>query len=179
MGKIGDSDSIDTIVVAVELSREQIFLGAVRVPPPNPDTPEGMAFILSAGGVDPRMGKTLEHDRMPLVLIQAWEAQSKLWWDLGLRYHPELASKHLEGGGQFTVAKIIDGPPPPPSPELTVENAAEKILDLVAIQNPQFAADIRRLKESGTPEERQEMLRKLGNEQQGLQNLADYIQGNM
>lgn len=154
-------------------------MGAVRVPPPNPDDPSGMAFIMSAGMVDPRMGKTLEHDRQPMSLIQSWEAQSKLWWDLGLRWHPDLAIKHLEGGGQFSVAKIVDGPPPPPEPEMTVENAAERVLDLLAMQNPELASTIRRLKESGTEAERQEMLRKLGNEQQGLQSLADYIQGNM
>lgn len=153
-------------------------MGAVQVPPPNPDDPAGMAWIFSAGMVDPRAGKTLTHDRMPMLLIQGWAAQSKFYWDLGLRYHPELAIKHLRGGGQFQVADIVDGPPPEPEKEMTAEEAAERILDVIAQKNPQFAETIRDLRDNGTDEQRAEALKKLDSERAGFQALMTYLEGN-
>lgn len=124
----------------------------VKVPRPDPDNPEGLAFLMSVGMIDPRAGKTIA-DRQPMMLIQGWAAQSRIFWDLGIRYHPELATKHLKGGGQFMVADIVDGPPPPPEPELNEEQVAERILDIVAEQNPEFARKIRALK-TGSEAER-------------------------
>jgi hypothetical protein len=154
-------------------------LGAVQVPPPDPNSPEGMAFVFSAGMVDPRIGKSINTDRLPMLLIQGWAAQSKLYHELGIRYHPELATKHLKGGGQFQVAEIVDGPPPPPEPAMDTEGAAEKILEIISENNPEFAANIRRIRDTGSDSERSEAIQKLGSEMNGLQNLADYIQGNL
>lgn len=148
----------------------------MNIPPPNPDIPEGMAFLFSAGGVDPRIGKSLQQDRIPLLLTQAWPAQSKLYWDLGIRYHPELAIKHLRGGGQFGLAEIMEGPPPEPEPELTMEQAAEKILDLVSESNPEFAQTIRNLRASGTDEQKAAALQRLAKEMNSLQTIKDYIE---
>lgn len=121
------------------------------IPPPDPNSPEGLSFIFSAGMIDPR--SAMQGQRMPMMLVQGWPLQSRLYWELGIRYHPELATKHLKGGGQFSVADIIDGPPPPPDAPMTPEEAAEKMLDIVAESNPEFAAAIRRMKNQGeTPE---------------------------
>lgn len=150
-------------------------MAGVNIPPPNPNTPEGMAFLCSAGGVDPRPGKSLKNDRIPLLLIQAWAAQSKLYWDLGIRWHPELATHHLKGGGQFSLAEILDGPPPEPEPELTEEQVAEKILDILEETKPEFVKAIRKLRDSGTEEERTAALQKLDMERSGMQALMEYL----
>lgn len=124
------------------------------VHPPDPDDPKGMAFIMSAGFIDPRAGKTWA-DREPMALIQSWEPTSELWWELGLRWHPELATKWLEGGGQFQVAKIVEQQPE----ERTLEEDAVEVLEFIAGENPEFATELKRIRESGTDEERAAMLK--------------------
>lgn len=124
------------------------------VHPPDPDDPKGMAFIMSAGFIDPRAGKTWA-DREPMALIQSWEPTSELWWELGLRWHPELATKWLEGGGQFQVAKIVEQQPE----ERTLEEDAVEVLEFIASENPEFATELKRIRESGTDEERAAMLK--------------------
>lgn len=125
------------------------------VHPPDPDDPKGMAFIMSAGFIDPRAGKTWA-DREPMALIQSWEPTSELWWDLGLRYHPELATKWLEGGGQFQVAKIVEEEPE----QRTLEQDAEEVLDFISGENPGLAEELKRVRESGTDEEKAALLKK-------------------
>lgn len=150
-------------------------MAGVNIPPPNPNKPEGMAFLCSAGGVDPRPGKSLKTDRIPLLLTQAWAAQSELFWKLGIRWHPELATHHLKGGGQFQLAEILDGPPPEPEPEMSDEQIAEKILDMVAETKPEFVKAIRKLRASGTEEEKAAALKKLDLERSGMESLMDYL----
>jgi len=132
-----------------------------------------MAFILGAGAVDPRAGKTWA-DRQPMALVQSWEPTSELWWALGLRWHPELATKWLVGGGQFGVGQVVDEPPPPPKP---IEAEAEELLEFIGKDNPEFADMLRRIREAGTPEQRQALLREFEGNITSLQKMANYIQG--
>lgn len=138
---------------------------------PSPDSPQAIEFVFGAGMVDPRPNRP----RLPMILKQAWSAQAKLYWELGLRFHPELAVKHLRGGGSFTIADILDGPPPEPEPQLTDEQIAERMIDIVAQKRPEFAEKIRQLKENGSDEEKANALRALDNERAGMQALMDFI----
>lgn len=99
------------------------------VHPPDPNHPAGMAFVFAAGIVDPRPGGyPKKHWPNQLwALKESWEPTSKMWWELGFRYHPELATKWIEGGGQFTVGRIVDTPPEEDSmEELAAQFAAEQ-----------------------------------------------------
>ena len=109
-------------------------MAPINVHPPDPDHPKGMAFIMGAGFVDPRNGKSFQ-DREPIALIQAWEPTSELWWDLGLRWHPELATKWIKGGGQFVVGDIVNERPVEPS----LEESAEELLEFLGSEKPEFA----------------------------------------
>lgn len=146
----------------------------MNIHPPDPNSPKGMAWICGAGIADPRVGKSLK-DRQPMAIIQAWEATSEMWWHLGLRYHPDLATTWLVGGGQWSVGEIVDTPPAP-QPEITMDWAAEKILEMVEESNPEFAKTIRNIKASGTPEQRAEALKRLEAEMSGLQTIKDYVE---
>lgn len=127
----------------------------MRVPgihPPDPNDPKGMAFIFAAGFCDPRPGgypKNL-HPNQALVVKQAWEPTSKMYWDLGMRYHPELATKWVEGGGQFTIGKIVDKMPDEPD----IEQLAK---DMAADQFSQMLAEVERVKKHGTPYEKKRL----------------------
>ena len=142
------------------------------VHPPDPDNPKGMAFIMGAGFVDPRNGKTVD-DREPMALVQSWEPTSELWWDLGLRWHPELAKKWLKGGGQFSVAQIVSTKPE----TATFEQSAEEVLEFIGSENPQFADMLRRIREAGTEEDKQVLLREMEANVQSILKLADYVRG--
>lgn len=142
------------------------------VHPPDPNDPKGMAFILGAGFVDPRAGKTWA-DREPMALIQSWEPTSELWWDLGLRWHPELATKWLTGGGQFQVAKIVSEKPE----ERTLEQDAEEVLEFISRDNPEFAETLKRVRESGTAEERAAMLKEFEKNIKSIMDMSNYIKG--
>jgi hypothetical protein len=142
------------------------------VHPPDPNNPKGMAFIMGAGFVDPRNGKTFQ-DREPMALIQSWEPTSELWWDLGLRWHPEFATKWLKGGGQFSVSDVVNQKPE----ETTLEQSAEEVLEFIGAENPQFAEMLRRIREAGTDEEKQVILRELEANVQSIAKLADYVKG--
>lgn len=128
---------------------------------------------MGAGFVDPRAGKTWA-DREPMALIQSWEPTSELWWDLGLRWHPELATKWLQGGGQFQVAKIVDEKPPE---ETTLEQDAETVLEMIAADNPEFAVMVRRIREAGTDEEKAALLAEFESNIKSLAKMAAYVQG--
>lgn len=147
-------------------------MAPLNVPKPDPNHPEGMAFIMGAGFVDPRNGKTFQ-DREPMALIQSWPATSRLWWDLGLRWHPELATKWLTGGGQFSVAEVVEEQPV----EMTVEQGAEEVLDFIAKENPEFAEMMKRIRECGTEEEKQALLKELESNIQSIIKMADYVRG--
>lgn len=144
----------------------------MTVHPPDPNSPKGMAFILGAGFVDPRAGKTWA-DREPMALIQSWEPTSELWWELGLRWHPELATKWLSGGGQFRVADIVTEKPE----ERTLEQDAEDVLEMIAADNPALVETIRRIREGGSEEERDALLREFESNIKSLVKMTDYIKG--
>ncbi|ATN93992.1 minor tail protein [Mycobacterium phage Kumao] len=144
----------------------------INIHPPDPDNPKGMAFIMAAGFVDPRPG--FNGQRQPMALIQSWEATSELWWDLGLRWHPELATKWLKGGGNFGVAEVTDEPQDyTPS----VEKAAEEVLEYLAKENPQQAELLKRIRSAGTPEERAEVAKTIEKDVQALLSLMKYVTG--
>jgi hypothetical protein len=142
------------------------------VHPPDPNNPKGMAFVMGAGFVDPRNGKTFQ-DREPMALVQSWEPTSELWWALGLRWHPELATKWLKGGGQFSVAAVVDEKPEVP----TLEETAEELLEFIGSDNPQFADMLRRIRSAGTDDEKQSLLRELEENIKSIAKLAEYVRG--
>lgn len=144
----------------------------MAVHPPDPENPKGMAFVMGAGFVDPRNGKTYQ-DREPMALVQSWEPTSELWWDLGLRWHPELATRWLVGGGQFSVASVVDKKPDEP----TLEQTAEELLEFIGTENPEFADMLTRIRAAGTDAEKQSLLRELENNIKSIAKLAEYVRG--
>jgi hypothetical protein len=140
--------------------------------PPDPNNPRGMAFIMGAGFVDPRAGKTWA-DREPMALVQSWEPTSELWWQLGLRWHPELATKWLSGGGQFQVADIVNEKPVEPS----LEQDAEEVLQFIAGENPEFAETLKRVKECGSEQEKAALLKEFEQNIQSIIKMGQYIKG--
>lgn len=112
---------------------------------PDPNHPEGMAWIFAAGVCDPRPGGYPKkiHPNQQWAIKQSWEPTSRMFWDLGLRYHPELATKWLSGGGQFQLAEIVDKPPEEPSLQELVEEFAED-------QFSEMKAEIDRILKTGT-----------------------------
>lgn len=142
------------------------------VHPPDPNSPKGMAFIMSAGFVDPRAGKTID-DREPMALVQSWEPTSELWWQLGLRWHPELATKWLEGGGQFQVSKIVKEKPVEPS----LEEDANEVIEFLAAENPELAKTLKRVRDCGSEQERQLLLKEFQGNIQSLLKMVDYVKG--
>lgn len=148
----------------------------MRIPgvhPPDPNDPKGMAFIFAAGFVDPRPGgypKSL-HPNQALVIKEAWEPTSRLYWDLGLRYHPELAVKWIDGGGQFQVGRIVDEPPDEP-------DIAELAKEMAADQYQQMVAEVERVKAHGTPYEQKrlkERFRQAGIEAMRMAEMIDAV----
>lgn len=142
------------------------------VNPPDPNSPKGMAFIMGAGFVDPRSGKTWA-DREPMALVQSWEPTSELWWALGLRWHPELATKWLSGGGQFQVASIVSERPE----ERSVAEDAEEVLEFIASENPEFAETLKRIKSCGSDQEREALLREFEQNMKSIMAMVEYVKG--
>lgn len=147
-------------------------MAPLTIPKPNPETPEGLAFLFTAGMVDPRPGRTLD-DRQPMMILQSMAPTAKLFWDLGVRWHPDLATKWITGGGQFSVAQVVDEKPEEP----TIEKAAEEMLNDIAKTNPDYAKHIRTLRESGSPEQIQTALKQLESQIKDVAKMADYIKG--
>nr|WP_140393837.1 hypothetical protein [Nitrospira cf. moscoviensis SBR1015] len=142
-----------------------------------------MAFVMGAGIVDFRPGRSIISDRQPIAVVQAWGPTSELWWKLGLRYHPELATHHLKGGGQWSLAELVEGPPPAPEPAMTNEQIAEKVLEIVAETKPEFVQSIKNIRESGTEEQKaaarkrlESEMNRLGSEITGLEALTEYLE---
>ena len=127
---------------------------------------------MSAGFVDPRAGKTWA-DREPMALTQSWEPTSELWWELGLRWHPELATKWLTGGGQFQVAKIVDEKPV----KTSVEDDAEEVLEFLATTNPELAETLARVRSCGTDEERAVLLKEFESNIATLLKMSEFVRG--
>src|SRR5271168_1074603 len=126
-----------------------------------------MAWVLGVGMIDPRRGN---RPRQPMALTQSWEPTSELWWDLGLRWHPELATKWAKGGGQFTTAEVISEKPT--DPEVTVEQGAEALLEYLGEENPQYADMLKAIRESGSDDDRAKLAEQLGGEIKRLLSLV-------
>jgi hypothetical protein len=148
--------------------QEQTLEEAVGLPTLDPDKPEGMAKIFAAGLVDPRPGGYPDkvYPNQQWALVQAWIPTSKLWWDLGLRWHPELATKWLKGGGQFGLAEIVDEPPPESK---TITEIAE---EFAGDQFGHMKAEIERIRDHGTAEEKEKMRRQLETSQAQMHALS-------
>lgn len=144
----------------------------LTAPPPDPNRPDGMAFIMGAGMVDPRAGKTLQ-DRQPMAIIQSWGPTSELWWKLGLRWHPEKATAWLKGGGQFQCAEIVDEPPE----DFTLEKGVDEVLEIMAREKPEFVDTLKRIRDSGTAEQKMAAVKKFEGDIKNIVKLAEYVKG--
>lgn len=142
----------------------------VNVHRPDPEHPKGMGWLMGVGFVDPRPGN---HPNQPMALTQSWEPTSELWWELGMRWHPELATKWAVGGGQFEVAEIRSEKPE--DDELTPEEGAEEVLEYIGREHPEHAEMLRKIKACGTAEERAKLARKYNTEIKKLMKLTRYI----
>jgi hypothetical protein len=147
-------------------------LSNLTLPPPDPNTPEGLAFLFTAGMVDPRAGKTLA-DRQPMMILQSMVPTAKLFWELGVRWHPELAEKWLKGGGQFQVAEVVNEQPE----EFTLEQGAEEVLEILARDKPELVDTIKRIRENGTPEQKAAAVKKFEADIRQIVKMAEYVRG--
>lgn len=120
--------------------------------------------------VDPRQGS---HPNQPMALTQSWQPTARLWWDLGLRYHPELATKWAVGGGQFTVAQVVTKQPE--KLHMTVEEGAEEVLEYIAGISPEYAETLKRIKEVGSDEERASLVKEFESEITKLLKLTKFV----
>lgn len=132
-----------------------------------------MAWVLGVGMVDPRNGMTL-NDRQPMAIVQSWGPTSELWWQLGLRWHPELATKWAVGGGQFSVCEIVDEEP---APEPAFEEQCEEVLDMIAESQPGFVEEIRRIRDGGSEAEKQTAVSELRKNMVDMMKIAKYVEG--
>lgn len=131
-----------------------------------------MAWVLGVGMVDPRPGNK---PNQPMAITQSWEPTSELWWDLGLRWHPELATKWATGGGQFAVSQISTEKPV--KGEQTIEEAAEETLTWIASEHPEWAQKLREIHDVGTDAERQALLQNYQRDIERLMTMKKYIEG--
>lgn len=142
---------------------------------PDPNSPKGMAWVVGVGMVDPRPGG---HPNQPMAIIQSWEPMSELWWELGLRWHPELATKWATGGGQFAVSEILDEKPEGADNPQTMEQAAEEVIEFLAEEHPEYADMLKKIRSAGTDVERANLVKQYESEVKKLILLANYIKSN-
>lgn len=145
-------------------------MGPLTIDPPDPDSPKGMSWVMGVGMVDPRPGN---HPNQPMAIVQSWEPTSKLWWDLGLRWHPELATKWAVGGGQFSVAEVVSEKPE--ALEQTLEQGAEEVLEYIATEHPEYAEMLRKIRSAGTDIERVRLVKQFDGEIKKLLALRNYL----
>ena len=146
----------------------------MRVPgvhEPDPNHPKGMAWIFAAGICDPKPGGYPKkvHPNQQWALLQSWEPTSQMYWDFGLRWHPELQKKWPSGGGQFTVAEILDKPPNEPSLKELAEEFAED-------QFSAMKAEIDRVMKEGTPYQKKRLHQRFRLAAQQSAQIADMIE---
>ena len=127
-----------------------------------------MAFILAAGFPDPRPGA---HPNQQLVIVQGWNGWSEQAYALGLRWHPELATKWVKGGGQFTCGELVDSPPEQPS----LEKTAEEFLADLGDTDPELAKLFERIKASGSEDEKKLLAGELEQNIKHLLKLMEYL----
>jgi hypothetical protein len=108
-----------------------------------------------------------------MALTQSWEPTSELWWDLGLRWHPELAKKWVVGGGQFTIGKVVTKQPE--KLHTTVEEGAEEVLEYIAGISPEYADALKRIRECGSDEERTKLAKEFESEISKLLQLKQFV----
>jgi hypothetical protein len=131
-----------------------------------------MAWWFAAGICDPRPGgypKTL-YPNQQWALKQSWEPTSQLMWDLGFRWHPELAKKWLKDGGQFALATIVDKPPQ----ELSMQ---ELVSEFAEDQFAAMKAEIDRVLKDGTPQQKQRLKQRFRAAADQSRQVADWVAG--
>jgi hypothetical protein len=102
---------------------------------------------------------------IPLISPQLTAGVSKMLWDFGFRWHPELQNSWIEGvAGLGTVANLVDEKPE----ETDFKDGA---LDFLEANNPELMEAIRNVK----PEERDALIRKLEKSFGELQGLIDAL----
>lgn len=145
-------------------------MAPLTISAPDPNSPKGMSWVLGCGMVDPRPGN---HPNQLMAIVQSWEPTSELWWDLGLRWHPELATKWAVGGGQFCTAEILDEKPD--ISEQTMEQGAEEVLEFLGTEHPEYAEMLRRIHAAGTDAERIKLAKQFDSEIKKLMTLIKFI----
>ncbi|QNJ56837.1 minor tail protein [Mycobacterium phage Reindeer] len=143
----------------------------LNVHPPDPNHPKGMAWVLGVGMVDPR--PSAPTDRQPMAITQSWEPTSEIWWALGLRWHPELATKWARGGGQFEVAELLDEKPE--EDEITLEQGAEEVLEFIGQEHPEYAEMLKKIHSAGSDAERIKLVKQFDTEIKRLMTLMKYV----
>lgn len=141
------------------------------VHPASPEHPKGMAWAMAAGFPDPR-GDTYPNQQ--LVLVQGWDAWSEQLWSLGFRWHPDLQTKWVTGGGQFAPGTLTDEKPPVAA---TLEEQADEVLDMIAEEKPEFVKALRMLRAEGTEAEKKVAVGELQKNVVDMMKLAEYIKG--
>lgn len=139
--------------------------------PANPEHPKGMAWVLAAGFPDPR-GDTYPNQQ--LVLVQGWDFWSEQAWDLGIRWHPELQTKWVTGGGQFAPGTLTNEKPEKAE---TLEEQAEEVLDMIAEEKPEFVAALRAIRAEGSDSEKKKAAGELQKNVIDMMKLAEYVNG--
>lgn len=142
-----------------------------QIHPADPNHPKGMAWVLAAGFPDPREGS---FPNIQLVLKQGWEAWSQQAYEFGLRWHPELQTKWVVGGGQFGVGEITTEKPPA---EPTLEESCEEVLDMIAESQPGFVNEMRRIRGEGTEQEKAQAVSELRKNMVDMMKIAQYMEG--
>lgn len=139
--------------------------------PADPEHPRGMAWVMGAGFPDPRGGV---HSNQQHVLIQGWDPWSEQLWELGVRWHPELQKKWVVGASQFAAGTLVDEKPAD-EPDFAAQ--CDEVLDMIAESNPGFVQEIRRIRETGTEQERGVARSELQKNVADMMRLAQYIGG--
>lgn len=154
----------------MEESSRSSYVAPLNVHPPDPNHPKGLAFLFSVGMVDPRPG---DYPRQPMAIVQSWEPTAELYYQLGVRWHPELATKWAVGGGQFEVAEIVDEKPA--EADQTLEQGAEEVLELLGTEHPEYVEMLKQIRESGSPEEKAKLVQQFRVEINKILGILKYL----
>lgn len=145
-------------------------MAPITIGAPDPQSPNGMAWIMGVGMVDSRPGN---RPNQVMAIVQSWEPTSELWWDLGLRWHPDLATKWAVGGGQFQVAEIVTEKPE--QTHMTMEQAAEEVLAYIGDEHPEYADMLHKIHATGSDAERAKLVKQYDVEIKKLMTLISYL----
>jgi len=102
---------------------------------------------------------------IPLISPQLTAGVSRMLWDFGFRWHPELQNSWIDGvAGLGMVANLVDTKPE----EVDLKSGG---MDFLAENNPELLESIRNVK----PEEREALVQKLEKSFGELQGLIEAL----